>query len=79
LGLSDEPAESAKNGLHQLKIKREKILKILSVQFKRLHGIDGSHSMNGGVTIESRYRAEHLFFSYLTHSLPVAFDRNAAF
>lgn len=76
--LANESAESPKNGSNQLEVQGKDIMKILSVELKSVNGSNSLYRMKSRVEIKRRYRAQGLFFAYLTEHLPIALDRYAA-
>ena len=77
MGLADNSAEGAKNGLNQLEVQRKDIMKILSIELEGVNRLNSLY-MDSRSKIKSGYRPNDLFFAYLTQPLPVCFGRHSA-
>ena len=78
LGLSDELAEGANNGLNQLEVQGKNILKILGVELEGMNRIYSLDRMNSRLEIESRHRSKGLSFAYHADHFPVSLDGHAS-
>ena len=78
MGLSDELAEGANNGLNQLEVQGKNVLKILGVELKGMNRINSLDGVKSRLKIESRHRSKGLSFAYLADQFPVSLDRHAA-
>ena len=78
LALSDDLAESVKDGAYTLEINGKDVVEVLSIELKGVDRVHGLDSMNSRVAIKSRHRPKGLLFRHLTDNLAVTFDRHAA-
>ncbi len=63
LARANHSAESMKNGSYEVEVKGKNVIKILSVEFERVNGVDSLYRMHGRVAIERGHRPECLFFA----------------